>query len=284
MKNQEMSIIDYYRKDIEEALKKIDPELLDNIWEKGEKTFIKKTSRIIRSIEKKSGNLQMDKEFIVVKLKKLAHSIHHENNSCVELDEQTIKLNIFEKIILSISWTNYIKTIEPALISLHPYIVSIATKYYYLYTGLKVADVYELISEGHIGMMKAIPGYQYKKAKFITYATKWIEGEIKAFIGKNIIKYGVYIDSDSDITDPEVPDPTDQTDVLYINEELKVLLKQKISELPPKQSVAMKKLIYDEKKQKDIARQLEISESSLSQIIKRAIKKLREMFKELNLF
>jgi len=134
-------------------------------------------------------------------------------------------------------------------------------------------------------MLKAIPGYNYKKAEFITYATPWIKGAIQAYID-GIIKNGVFTESISDISELDGIDTKEKTiDDVLIDSELIELLREMISsELTPKQSIAMKKNLYSEMKQKDIATQLEMSKSALSQLLKRAIQKLTEIFKKRNLF
>ena len=152
-------------------------------------------------------------------------------------------------------------------------------------------DFEDLISIGTIGLMKAINSFNAdKKIKLATYASRCIENEILMQLRRNTkIKNEVSIDEplnkDSDGNELLLSDilgtDTDITSKRIENEVDKALLKIAISKLN-KREMEIMKLRFGiegngrEKTQKEVADMMGISQSYISRLEKRIMKKMKK--------
>jgi len=159
-------------------------------------------------------------------------------------------------------------------------------------TGINIED---LISIGTIGLIKAVNTFSpEKKIKLATYASRCIENEILMFLRKNNhqkleISFDEPLNIDWDVNDLLLSDILG-TDEDSINRDMEneaerdVLLKC-IERLNEREKEIIKLRFglsgYEEKTQKEVADLIGISQSYISRLEKRIIKRLqREMEKE----
>lgn len=159
-------------------------------------------------------------------------------------------------------------------------------------------DIDDLIGIGTVGLIKGIDTYSLdKKVKLTTYAAKCAENEILMFFrsnkknAKNISIYdGISYDKDGneitilDILKTKEPDYLED---IYIKDNIE-LLKKYLNILTPreKQIINMRYGLnnIEERTQKEIAKEMNISRSYVSRIEKRAlIKMLREFIRNNNI-
>jgi len=159
-------------------------------------------------------------------------------------------------------------------------------------TGIGIED---LISIGTIGLIKAVntfsPG---KNIKLATYASRCIENEILMFLRKsNQYKYEISIDeplnidwdgnelllsdvlgTENDVVNHELESQTERT-----------LLMEAISSLNPREKQIMEMRYglnnHKERTQKEVADEIGISQSYISRLEKRIIKRLRKELEQL---
>lgn len=160
-----------------------------------------------------------------------------------------------------------------------------------------VQDVDDLIGIGTVGLIKGIDTYSTnKKVKLTTYAAKCCENEILMYFrsnkknSKNVSIYeGISFDKEgNEITILDIlktKDP-DYLEDIYIKDNI-VLLKKYLSILTKREKEIINHRYgingYEEKTQKEIAKNMGISRSYVSRIEKRAITKiLREFIKNKN--
>ncbi|GAB6932553.1 RNA polymerase sporulation sigma factor SigE [Calditerricola satsumensis] len=159
-------------------------------------------------------------------------------------------------------------------------------------TGIHIED---LISIGTIGLIKAVNTFDpEKRIKLATYASRCIENEILMFLRRNNkVRYEVSIDEplnvDWDGNELLLSDVlgTD-SDAIYRNIEEKVdrtLLKKALEKLSERERLIME-LRYglsggEEMTQKDVADLLGISQSYISRLEKRILKRLRKEFNKM---
>lgn len=154
-------------------------------------------------------------------------------------------------------------------------------------TGIGIED---LISIGTIGLMKSVNTFNYdKKIKLATYASRCIENEILMYLRRsNKIKGEISIDeplnkdgdgnelllsdilgTDSDITSRDLEDEVDKS-----------LLRSAIKKLNSREKNIMEMRFGfktgKEKTQKEVADELGISQSYISRLEKKIIKKMRK--------
>ena len=154
-------------------------------------------------------------------------------------------------------------------------------------------DLEDLVSIGTIGLMKGINTFSMdKNIKLATYASRCIDNEILMFLRKNKkIKTEVSIDSslsfDVDGNELHLEDVLGTApDIVTkpLEDELnKNLMIKEIEKLPKrdKQIIIMRYGLFghDEKTQKEVAELLGISQSYISRIEKKVIKKLKNIVK-----
>lgn len=154
-------------------------------------------------------------------------------------------------------------------------------------------DLEDLVSIGTIGLIKGVKTYKLdKNIKLATYASRCIDNEILMFLRKNKrrkveLSFEDSINLDSDGNELHLEDVlgTDENVVEkeYENKIDKEVLKKEIENLP-KRDKEILSLRYglngkDEFTQKEVADKLGISQSYISRIEKKAIKKLRGLMK-----
>ncbi len=154
-------------------------------------------------------------------------------------------------------------------------------------------DLEDLVSIGTIGLMKGIKTFSMdKNIKLATYASRCIDNEILMFLRKNKkVKTEVSIDSslsyDVDGNELHLEDVLG-TDADIVTRPLedklnRKLMIQEIEKLPPrdKEIIVMRYGLFGhvEKTQKEVAEILGISQSYISRIEKKVIKRLKSIVK-----
>lgn len=160
------------------------------------------------------------------------------------------------------------------------------------YENTKI-DLEDLVSIGTIGLIKGINTYKMdKNIKLATYASRCIDNEILMYLRKNKKRNGdvsleesLSYDSEGNelhLEDILGTDPDLVTKELEDND-LKVTLMKEINNLPErdKQIMKLRYGLFGEKEitQKELAEKLNISQSYISRIEKKVIKKIKETIK-----
>jgi RNA polymerase sporulation-specific sigma factor len=159
-------------------------------------------------------------------------------------------------------------------------------------TGINIED---LVSIGTIGLIKAVNTFDpEKKIKLATYASRCIENEILMFLRRNSkIKSEVSFDEplniDWDGNELLLSDVLGtENDTIYRNIEDQVdrkLLYKALDKLSDRERIIMELRFglngEEEKTQKDVADMLGISQSYISRLEKRIIKRLRKEFNKM---
>lgn len=159
-------------------------------------------------------------------------------------------------------------------------------------TGINIED---LISIGTIGLIKAVNTFNpEKKIKLATYASRCIENEILMYLRRNNkrrseISFDEPLNVDWDGNELLLSDVLGtEVDIITKALESKVdkdLLKNALSELNPREQQIMELrfgLVGKESQtQKDVADMLGISQSYISRLEKKIIKRLQKEFKKL---
>ena len=154
-------------------------------------------------------------------------------------------------------------------------------------------DLEDLVSIGTIGLIKGVKTYKpHKNIKLATYASRCIDNEILMFLRKNKrrkveISFEDSINLDSDGNELRLEDVlgTDENIVEKEYEDIvdKECLKKEIDNLPDRD----KEILFlryglngnEEYTQKEVADMLGISQSYISRIEKKAIKRLKSLMK-----
>lgn len=159
-------------------------------------------------------------------------------------------------------------------------------------TGIHIED---LVSIGTIGLIKAVntfdPG---KKIKLATYASRCIENEILMFLRRNNkirseVSFDEPLNTDWDGNELLLSDVMGtENDTIYRNIEEQVdrkILRTALSKLSERERTIMELRFGlnggEEKTQKDVADLLGISQSYISRLEKRIIKRLRKEFNKM---
>ncbi len=160
------------------------------------------------------------------------------------------------------------------------------------YENTKV-DLEDLVSIGTIGLIKGINTYKVdKNIKLATYASRCIDNEILMYLRKNKKRNGdvsleesLSYDSEGNelhLEDILGTDPDLVTKELEDND-LKLTLMKEIEKLPNRDKEIMKLRygLFGEKEitQKELAKKLNISQSYISRIEKKVIKKIKDVIK-----
>ena len=160
------------------------------------------------------------------------------------------------------------------------------------YENTKI-DLEDLVSIGTIGLIKGINTYKMdKNIKLATYASRCIDNEILMYLRKNKKRNGdvsleesLSYDSEGNelhLEDILGTDPDLVTKELEDND-LKVTLMKEINNLPErdKQIMKLRYGLFGKKEitQKELAEKLNISQSYISRIEKKVIKKIKETIK-----
>ena len=156
-----------------------------------------------------------------------------------------------------------------------------------------IYDLEELVSIGTIGLIKGIKTYKLdKNIKLATYASRCIDNEILMFLRKNKkrmseVSFEDAINYDSEGNELKIEDvfgtKEDLLDSLIEDKDNKKLLEKYVSNLPErdKQIIEERYGLYgkEELTQKELADKLMISQSYISRIEKKIIKKLKNLMK-----
>lgn len=159
-------------------------------------------------------------------------------------------------------------------------------------TGVNIED---LVSIGSIGLIKAVNTFDTdKKIKLATYASRCIENEILMFLRRNNkIKTEVSLDEPlnidwdgNELLLSDILGTENDTIFRGLEDEVdKKLLKKALDKLNDREKVIMRLRfgLNDgiEKTQKDVADMLGISQSYISRLEKRIIKRLRKEFNKM---
>lgn len=154
-------------------------------------------------------------------------------------------------------------------------------------------DLEDLVSIGTIGLIKGVKTYKLdKNIKLATYASRCIDNEILMFLRKNKrrkveISFEDSINFDGDGNELHLEDvlgtESDIVEKEYEDVVDKQILEREIDKLPPRDREILT-LRYglnnsEEYTQKEVADMLGISQSYISRIEKKAIKKLKSLMK-----
>lgn len=159
-------------------------------------------------------------------------------------------------------------------------------------TGINIED---LVSIGAIGLIKAVNTFDPdKKIKLATYASRCIENEILMFLRRNSkvrteVSFDEPLNIDWDGNELLLSDVLGtENDTIYRNIEEEVdrkLLHKALDKLSDRERVIMELRFGlqggEEKTQKDVADMLGISQSYISRLEKRIIKRLRKEFNKM---
>lgn len=148
-------------------------------------------------------------------------------------------------------------------------------------------DKKDLVSIGNIGLMKAVTTFDTsKKVEFATYATRCIDNEILMFLRKlkkdqNVDSLDRTINYDKDGNELKVEDTiSDETDIVeeYTDNETYQIIRQIVKDLPnrDREIIMLYFGFYNDKihTQKEIADMMSISQSYVSRLIIKIVKRL----------
>lgn len=154
-------------------------------------------------------------------------------------------------------------------------------------------DKKDLVSIGNIGLVKAINTYDISKGfEFAAYATRCIDNEILMFLRKlkkdqNVDSLDRTINHDKDGNGLKVEDIiSDEIDVVeeYTDNETYQLIRQIVKNLPDRdrEIIMLHFGFYNDKThtQKEIADMMSISQSYVSRLIKKIVKRLGQQLKQ----
>lgn len=156
-----------------------------------------------------------------------------------------------------------------------------------------IYDLEDLVSIGTIGLIKAIKTYKLdKKIKLATYASRCIDNEILMFLRKNKkrnseVSFEDSINFDSEGNELHIEDvfgtEEDIVEKTIEKKDNKVLLEQEIEKLDTRdrEIIELRYGLFGKKEltQKELADKLCISQSYISRIEKKVIKKLKNIMK-----
>ena len=147
-----------------------------------------------------------------------------------------------------------------------------------------LCDKDDLISAGVIGLIKAVDSYDItKNIKFATYASRCIDNEIRLSFRKvrkhlNLLRLDNYVNCISDTTFVELLcDEKDFFENVFTKEEYEMVRKI-ISELPLKEKIIVQMYFgFNGRKytQVEMAKEVNISQSYLSRVIKDILNKIK---------
>ena len=160
------------------------------------------------------------------------------------------------------------------------------------YDNTKI-DLEDLVSIGTIGLIKGISTYKVdKNIKLATYASRCIDNEILMYLRKNkkrnadvSLEESLSYDSEGNELHLEDIFGTED-DIVTINiedDDMKKILIEEINKLPKrdKEIISLRYGLFGKKEitQKELAKKLNISQSYISRIEKKVIKKIKESIK-----
>ena len=154
-------------------------------------------------------------------------------------------------------------------------------------------DLEDLVSIGTIGLIKAIKTYKLdKNIKLATYASRCIDNEILMFLRKNKkrmneVSFEDSINFDSEGNELHIEDvygtEEDIIEKSIEKKDNKILLEKEVQNLSDrdKEIISLRYGLFGKKEltQKELASKLSISQSYISRIEKKVIKKLKNLMK-----
>ena len=154
-------------------------------------------------------------------------------------------------------------------------------------------DKKDLVSIGNVGLMKAITTFDTsKKVEFATYAIRCIDNEILMFLRKlkkaqNVDSLDRTINHDKDGNELKIEDTiSDETDIVeeYTDNETHQIIRQIVKDLPDRdrEIIMLHFGFYNDKThtQKEIADMMSISQSYVSRLITKIVKKLGQQLQQ----
>ena len=156
-----------------------------------------------------------------------------------------------------------------------------------------IYDLEDLVSIGTIGLIKGVKTYKLdKNIKLATYASRCIDNEILMFLRKNKKRMSEVsledsINFDSEGNELKLEDvygtEEDMLEKLIQNKDDKKLLEVEISKLPTRDKNIIEERygLFGKKEltQKELASKLDISQSYISRIEKKVVRKLKALMK-----
>ncbi len=160
------------------------------------------------------------------------------------------------------------------------------------YDNTKI-DLEDLVSIGTIGLIKGINTYKVdKNIKLATYASRCIDNEILMYLRKNKkrnadVSLEESLSYDSEGNELHLEDILGTEDDIVTknieDDDMKKILIEEINKLPKrdKEIISLRYGLFGKKEitQKELARKLNISQSYISRIEKKVIKKIKESIK-----
>ena len=160
------------------------------------------------------------------------------------------------------------------------------------YDNTKI-DLEDLVSIGTIGLIKGISTYKVdKNIKLATYASRCIDNEILMYLRKNKkrnadVSLEEYLSYDSEGNELHLEDILGTEDDIVTknieDDDMKKILIEEINKLPKrdKEIISLRYGLFGKKEitQKELAKKLNISQSYISRIEKKVIKKIKESIK-----
>ena len=267
------------------------------IWEKAEIEFVQTMMKAVESIEsqlpiinekqkadirfciircfKKSAQKSIDpgfKELLEIRLKKDLKKF--------DLTYERISTDALDINTLVRAWQRYNTQINPIIELLIPYVTKLSYRHY-KYSSIDYQMHFDdIVSSGHIGLIMSIPNYNYLKSKFITFATPWIEGNIRKYIS-DIYK----VDNKEEKKDPliiidkveegsqKINKPPDSE---FINHENSEQLLRAVNKLSTNRRLVIQKRYVFEKQYKHIAKQLNKKEDAVRKLHQYSIEELKK--------
>jgi RNA polymerase sigma factor (sigma-70 family) len=141
----------------------------------------------------------------------------------------------------------------------------------------------DLFQEGVVGLVEAVERFEPERGfKFSTYATFRIRGRALTYLQKST-RYNQPLSEMDKMAlltigkEKLLKDPDDLAQEAFLLERIQFC----IQELPPKERRAFEAVVIDEKPPKDVSRELGISRSYLSRLLKKSWRRIKLMIEEI---